>query len=278
MLVGMCDHCGCRAFSPIAELTAEHEVILGLAWELAEAPVHEGAVRDRLLAVLDPHVVKEERGLYPRLTDAGRLDAAHGNELEDEHRDLRATLLDGSFDRRAYYALAAHVEEEELELFSSAMLAFDEDVWAELDAVHEAAVHEAAVRPDIATSDDVAEFVRRFYAGVGEDDLLGPLFNDVARVDWSEHLPKLTAFWCRALFAMPGYQGNPYRAHQEVHARQAFTLAHFHRWLDLFDATLEAGWQGPNVARMRALADKVARVHSAQIVGESVDRPAPSGS
>jgi hypothetical protein len=24
--------------------------------------------------------------------------------------------------------------------------------------------------------------------------LLGPMFNDVARVDWSEHLPKLTAF------------------------------------------------------------------------------------
>lgn len=273
MLVGMCDHCGCRAFAPIADLTAEHEVILGLAWELAEAPVHDGDVRDRLLAILDPHVVKEERGLYPRLAEAGRLDPAHGTELEDEHRDLRATLLDGAFDRRAYYALAAHVEEEELELFSSAMLAFDEDVWAELDAVHE-----AAVRPDIATPEDVAELVRRFYARVADDDLLGPLFNDVARVDWSEHLPKLTAFWCRALFAMPGYQGNPYRAHQEVHARQPFTAAHFHRWLDLFDATLETGWQGPNVAKMRALADKVARVHSAQIVGEAVGRSAPTGS
>ena len=41
--------------------------------------------------------------------------------------------------------------------------------------------------------------VRRFYADVTQDDLLGPMFNEVARVHWSEHLPKLTAFWCRAL-------------------------------------------------------------------------------
>ena len=46
---------------------------------------------------------------------------------------------------------------------------------------------------------DSGEMVRRFYAEVTADDLLGPMFNDVAQVDWSEHLPKLTAFWCRAL-------------------------------------------------------------------------------
>src|SRR5690606_25582452 len=83
--------------------------------------------------------------------------------------------------------------------------------------------------PDLDEPGDVAELVRRFYADVAQDDLLGPLFNDVARVDWSEHLPKLTAFWCRALFGIEGYVGNPFRAHLEVHARSPFTLAHFHR-------------------------------------------------
>lgn len=33
----MCDHCGRRAFGPIAELSAEHETILLLAWPIAEA-------------------------------------------------------------------------------------------------------------------------------------------------------------------------------------------------------------------------------------------------
>ncbi len=58
--------------------------------------------------------------------------------------------------------------------------------------------------------------VRRFYADVAMDDLLGPMFNDVARVDWSVHLPKLTAFWCRALLDQQGYAGNPFRAHARI--------------------------------------------------------------
>jgi hemoglobin len=117
---------------------------------------------------------------------------------------------------------------------------------------------------------EIAEMVRRFYSDVAQDDLLGPMFNDVARVDWSEHLPKLTAFWCRALLAQPGYEGNPYRAHQRVHERRAFTAEHFERWLDLFFETLDLGWTGPNVTRAKALASRVAMVHSKQIIGDAV--------
>jgi hemoglobin len=121
---------------------------------------------------------------------------------------------------------------------------------------------------------DVAEMVVRFYRLVAMDDLLGPMFNDVAKVDWGEHLPKLTAFWCRALFSTPGYEGNPYRAHQLVHAKAAFTAAHFERWLDLFEETIDAGWVGPNVERAKALAHKVARVHGSQLI-DRPSRPLP---
>ena len=129
---------------------------------------------------------------------------------------------------------------------------------------------------DLDSPEEIAEMVRRFYADVAQDDLLGPMFNDVARVDWSEHLPKLTAFWCRALLDQPGYTGNPFRAHALVHARQPFTPAHFERWLALFHETLELGWVGPRAARAGALADNVARVHSHQLVGRPVvfGRPA----
>lgn len=112
--------------------------------------------------------------------------------------------------------------------------------------------------------------VRRFYADVAQDDLLGPIFNDVARVDWSEHLPKLTAFWCRALLSIPGYEGNPYRSHQLIHARQPFTRADFERWLDLFHETLDLGWSGPKVEQAKAFAQKVATVHSKAIIGDPV--------
>lgn len=113
--------------------------------------------------------------------------------------------------------------------------------------------------------------VRRFYQDAAQDDLLGPLFNDVARVDWNEHLPKLTRFWCRALLGIEGYSGNPFRAHALVHERSAFTLEHFERWLELFHDTVELGWVGPNASRALALAHNVARVHSNQLVGTPVD-------
>jgi hemerythrin-like domain-containing protein len=132
----VCDHCGCRAFPAIAELTADHETILSLAWRLAEAArrgdTTDPTARDELLAILDAHVVKEETGLYPLLLAAGDLSVETSGTLEDEHRTLRAALTGASFGRRDYYALAAHIEEEEMELFPAAMFAFDDDEWDDL--------------------------------------------------------------------------------------------------------------------------------------------------
>lgn len=123
---------------------------------------------------------------------------------------------------------------------------------------------------DLDSPEEIAEMVRRFYADVAQDDLLGPMFNEVARVDWAEHLPKLAAFWCRALLDLPGYSGNPFRTHALVHAKRQFTPAHFERWLALFHETLELGWTGPRVERAGELADNVARVHSHQLIGRPV--------
>ncbi len=127
--------------------------------------------------------------------------------------------------------------------------------------------------PPVGDLDDpaeIAEMVRRFYQDVAQDDLLGPVFNEVAAVDWSEHLPKLTAFWCRALLGIEGYSRNPFRAHALIHARAPFTQAHFDRWLELFHETVEMGWTGPRATRALELADDVARVHSQQLIGVRV--------
>lgn len=138
----MCDHCSCRQFGPIADLSAEHEDILRLAWTVAEDHDRTGAARlhalGELAALLDHHVYKEEYGLYPELLATGDLPAADCDELEEEHRTVHEALASGSFDRRDYYALAAHVEQEEMELFPAAMFAFDDDAWDRLDALHAA--------------------------------------------------------------------------------------------------------------------------------------------
>jgi hemoglobin len=107
--------------------------------------------------------------------------------------------------------------------------------------------------------------VRRFYSDVAQDDVLGPMFNDVAKVDWSEHLPKLTAFWCRLLFGVPGYAGNPLRAHQLIHAKRAFKPQHFERWLELFHDAVDLGWTGPKAEKAKAFAIRVARAHAQRL-------------
>jgi hemoglobin len=119
---------------------------------------------------------------------------------------------------------------------------------------------------DLDSPAEIAEMVRRFYQDVAQDDLLGPMFNDVAKVDWVEHLPKLTAFWCRALLGIEGYAGNPFRAHSLINDQAPFTDAHFERWLDLFHDAVELGWTGPNAQRALDLAHNVARVHAGQLV------------
>jgi hemerythrin-like domain-containing protein len=136
----MCDHCGCRNVGPTAELTAEHDEILALAWQLAEAHRHARAadpsVVARLIELRARHSEKEERGLFPLVVESGDCEHSQVEHLESEHREQRARLDQGRFTRDDYYALAAHVEEEEFELFPMAMFGFDDTMWAEMEAVH----------------------------------------------------------------------------------------------------------------------------------------------
>ena len=136
----MCDHCGCRAYPAIAELTAEHEAILGLAEPLADATRYHRAIdsgaRDRLLSLLEIHGAKEEAGLYPLLiAEMGEDDDAF-DHLEADHRELFDAIDTDAFDHLALYALQRHIEDEEEVLFSGALFHFDGDTWDDLDAVH----------------------------------------------------------------------------------------------------------------------------------------------
>ena len=134
----MCDHCSCRQFPAIAELSEEHEEILAVAWELSEQLGATGDrvddLADRLLRMLDVHVRAEETALYPLLVGCGGLDTDRSDGLETEHADLQAAIVEGRFGRRTYFELAAHIEEEELELFPAAMFGFEDEDWAVLDA------------------------------------------------------------------------------------------------------------------------------------------------
>lgn len=50
---------------------------------------------------------------------------------------------------------------------------------------------------DIESSADVRLLVDEFYGAIRGDALLNPIFTDIAKVDWEQHLPKMYAFWTR---------------------------------------------------------------------------------
>jgi hypothetical protein len=71
---------------------------------------------------------------------------------------------------------------------------------------------------DIATTDDVALLVDRFYGKVRCGALLGPIFNDVAQVDWPSHMATLYSFWETMLLGTGTYRGAPFCCSRSLRA------------------------------------------------------------
>ena len=113
---------------------------------------------------------------------------------------------------------------------------------------------------DLDTRAQIHDLVVHFYREVVFDELLGPIFDDIAEVDWAEHIPKLIDFWCRVLLGQPGYDGYVLGAHERVHELNAFTGEHFDRWYSLFVASVDQGWRGPMADKAKAHAARIAAV------------------
>jgi hypothetical protein len=65
--------------------------------------------------------------------------------------------------------------------------------------VSAASVRCDVTRCDIADRDDITGLVAEFYRRAFADEVLGPIFFDVARVDLCAHVPVMGDFWDTAL-------------------------------------------------------------------------------
>jgi hemoglobin len=131
-----------------------------------------------------------------------------------------------------------------------------------------------AARHDLATRRDVERLVRTFYRAAAMDSVLGPIFA-AAHVDWPTHLATVTDFWMWQLLGVRGYEGNPLIAHRPAHAATPFTDAHFARWLELFDETVDELFEGPTADLAKARAAKMARALQRLLRGESAPGAVP---
>lgn len=121
---------------------------------------------------------------------------------------------------------------------------------------------------DLSTRAHVHDLVVGFYREIIFDDLLGPVFDEVAEVDWTAHLPRLVDYWCRVLLGQPGYDGAMLGPHRRVHELEAFRPEHFDRWYSLWVASIDAGWSGPIADRAKSHARKMAGMLSRQLTGD----------
>jgi hemoglobin len=124
------------------------------------------------------------------------------------------------------------------------------------------------VRPDIADRGDISRLVAEFYRRAFADDLLGPVFVDIARVDLSAHLPVMCDFWDTVLLRAGRYRRNALRPHVVLDAEVTLTPAHFARWLALWAATVDERHAGERAELAKVQARRIARSISRRLRGQ----------
>jgi hemerythrin-like domain-containing protein len=145
---GVCEYCGCQALTAVAELTAEHDLVVELGRQAREAvragDLDRAAERSREVArVLGPHTAVEEGALFPALADAF---PHHIDDLLAEHRLVEAVLaeaadatptdpawpgrLDGALE-----LLRRHILKEQDGVFPAALAHLGPQEWDAVEAV-----------------------------------------------------------------------------------------------------------------------------------------------
>lgn len=99
----------------------------------------------------------------------------------------------------------------------------------------------------IETRKDVEFLVNSFYDKVVKDAVLAPFFK---HLNFDKHLPKMVDFWEFVLLDKAGYTTDVTEKHAHMRLRQE----HFDRWLELFNETVDAHFEGEKaeLAKQRA--------------------------
>ncbi len=107
------------------------------------------------------------------------------------------------------------------------------------------------MKTDIRNRKDIEKLINAFYDKVKTDAVIGYLFNDVAKVNWDMHLPKMYDFWENILFYTANYEGNPMLKHKELHQKSPMTKVHFQHWNALFIQTVDKLFVGKKAEEIK---------------------------
>lgn len=116
------------------------------------------------------------------------------------------------------------------------------------------------MKKDILSRNDVELLVNSFYDKVKENKIIGPIFNDVAKINWEEHLPKMYSFWASILLGEHSFNGNPMKVHVNLGKMTTMSEIEFNEWLILFNETINELFEGENANEAKIRAANIARL------------------
>lgn len=124
------------------------------------------------------------------------------------------------------------------------------------------------MKNDITNRNDIELLVNTFYDKVKANPIIGHIFNDIAKVDWEHHLPKMYSFWASLLLGEHSFSGNPMQKHIELSKQTKMTNVEFSEWLLLFTQTTGELFKGEKAEEAKTRAANIARLmlHKIQTV------------
>ena len=124
------------------------------------------------------------------------------------------------------------------------------------------------MKKDIETKTDIELLVNTFYEKVKKDDTIGPIFTEIVKVNWEQHLPVMYRFWENSLFYTGTYEGNPMEIHKHLHRAVPLSPEHFNRWTTIFTTTVDELFEGKTATLAKQRAVSIATVMQVKILSQ----------
>lgn len=116
------------------------------------------------------------------------------------------------------------------------------------------------MKKDLSNREDVELLVDTFYDKVKANATIGYIFNDIAKVDWENHLPRMYSFWASILLGEHSFSGNPMVKHIQLSKITPMTDKEFTEWLNLFAKTTDELFEGEKAEEAKTRATNIARL------------------
>lgn len=123
------------------------------------------------------------------------------------------------------------------------------------------------MKRDIENKNDLKILIDSFYEKVRANEVIGYIFNDIAKVDWAHHTPIILDFWESVLFHTGPYARNPMAVHKALNQKHPLQEEHFKEWLRLFNQTVNDLFEGLNAELIKQRAQSIATVIQLKVSG-----------